>query len=98
MEQRDSHDAELLRIATQAGLLPEASALPEPLRDFALNLVRHCADLADRRDPSVQPGRAIREAFGLRERRAIGRRPSAQAPADTATAAPAPRKSASKSA
>ena len=40
------------------------------------------ADIADRRDPAVQPGRAIREAFGLRERRAIGRRPNGSAAKD----------------
>jgi hypothetical protein len=62
-------------MAKHAGLLAEGEALPENLREFA-NLIAHsCADIADRRDPAERPGAAIRSAFGLKERRAVGRPP-----------------------
>lgn len=68
-------DDEISSMAKHAGLLAEGSVLPKEIRDFA-NLIAHsCADIADRRDPAERPGSAIRRAFGLKERRAVGRPP-----------------------
>jgi hypothetical protein len=68
-------DDEISAMARHAGLLAEGETLSAEVRDFA-NLIAHsCADIADRRDPSERPGAAIRRAFGLKERRAVGRPP-----------------------
>ncbi|HSV52707.1 MAG TPA: hypothetical protein VLJ57_11355 [Burkholderiaceae bacterium] len=66
-------DEELASMAVQIGMAVEGVPIPPEYRAFA-NLVAHrCAEIADRRDPSVRPGAAIRGAFGLKDRRKVGR-------------------------
>ena len=66
-------DEELAAMAVQAGLLAEGETLPPAYRAFA-NLIAHqCADIADRREPDERPGAVIRSAFGLKDRRKVGR-------------------------
>jgi hypothetical protein len=75
-------DEELAAMAVQIGLLTEGEPLPPEYRAFA-NLIAHqCADIADRREPDARPGAVIRSAFGLKDRRKVGRPPRLRKEAD----------------
>jgi hypothetical protein len=85
MVNKDKGEHELQVMAEKTGAVRAGEPLSPEQLAFAQLLVHRCAEIADRRDPDERPGAAIRNAFSLKERRAVGR-PRVRPPARTAAA------------